>query len=155
MEGKVIHRILASHLFDLWPLHHFRRRGVGQFVKFGIIGVVNTTLDFSVYFILTRWVPFFHDHILTANAISFSLAVTNSYILNTRWTFRGTHSAHTVRFPKFLATNIFALGINELLLLFFVSSLNLHDLISKAMAVALTLFWNFFVNKYWVFRKYT
>jgi len=42
--------------------------------------------------------------------------------------------------------------INETILYFLVTNAEFHDLIAKAMAIGVVLFWNFTINKLWTFR---
>jgi glycosyltransferase involved in cell wall biosynthesis len=59
-----------------------------QLVKYSIIGIINTFLDWGVYLGLTRIFAYFIQHYLFAKGISFCVAVTNSYFWNRYWTFR-------------------------------------------------------------------
>lgn len=133
-----------------WPFSLLRRPGMRQFVKFGFVGASNTLLDFGIYASLTRLTEFFSHHLLTANAISFTVAVSNSYFLNKHWTFRDTGRKYHIQFAKFFLSNCVALGINELIL-FALVSVGVYDILAKALAICVSLFWNFFINKYWVF----
>ncbi len=125
-----------------------------QFIKFCIIGTSNTILDFGIYLALTRTIIFFREHFLFANAISFSIAVTWSYALNRKWTFRNTHNAVARQFMLFLVINVVALTLNQLLLYSFVTYAGLYDVLAKALAVGIILFWNFFANRAWTFRSH-
>ncbi len=122
---------------------------VKQFVKFGLVGLLNTTIDYTLF---TAFFYVIHIHYLLANAMSFSIAVTNSYILNRRWTFRSDNPAWRTEAAKFLIVNIIGLGLSELLLFIFVESLHLHKLIAKAGAIAIVLCWNFAGTRWWAFR---
>ncbi len=142
-----------SPIFSVWPFRLLRRHGIRQFMRFGIVGLANTAVDFGIFTFLTRVVKPFNTHYLVANVISFSIAVTNSYFLNKYWTFRDKGRLSLTQFPKFLLSNVVALGFNEFVLFALVSYAGLYDLLAKAFAIGVSLFWNFFVNKYWVFRQ--
>lgn len=127
---------------------HFR-----QFYKFSVVGVINTLIDFSVFVLLTRLITFFGGHVLYANVISFSFAVSNSYIFNRRWTFRSRDQERVRQYIKFFVINLTGLGVNTGFLYLFVYHFHLYDILSKALAIVITLFWNFFLNKWLVFKK--
>ncbi len=124
-----------------------------QFLKFGIIGVVNTLIDFIIYFLLTRSMPFWREHYLWANLISFSVAVANSFYWNRRWTFRNTNKNLRVQFTKFYIINLTGLVINESLLYYLVSRVGFHDLSAKFIVVMIVVFWSFSLSKFWAFRE--
>ncbi|MDP2790117.1 MAG: GtrA family protein [bacterium] len=125
---------------------------VQQFSRFITIGFLNTGLDWAIFFALTSWVPFFTQHILIANAISFVFGFTNSYIFNRRWTFKSQDARVGRQLTVFLLINLAGLGISQTILgtVYAVTS---SRLISKATAVALTLFWNYFAGRKFAFKK--
>ena len=53
-----------------------------QAVKFGAVGVLNTALDWMIYFALTHWIGFFAAQPVAAKAISYSAGVLNSFFIN-------------------------------------------------------------------------
>src|SRR3990167_5405203 len=94
-----------------------------QFVKFVMVGLVNTAIDFFIYFSLTRGIDFFNQHLLSANIIAFSIAATNSFYWNKKWTFRDQGKNYHIQYSKFLivstggliiAQMIFILGVHYL-----------------------------------------
>ncbi len=125
---------------------------VRQFSRFVIIGFLNTGLDWAVFFALTSWVPFFSQHILIANAISFVVGFTNSYIFNRRWTFKSQDARVGRQLTVFLLINLAGLGISQTILgtLYVATD---SRVLSKAAAVALTLFWNYFASRKFAFKK--
>jgi putative flippase GtrA len=109
-----------------------QRRGVRQFIKFCIVGLSSTLIDFGIYLTLievlhiqdsvaaamgpTRFLGFLDAQMagrLAANSISFLFAVTNGFIWNSRWTFRHTdrEGLHQ-RYLKFVLTNVIGLFLN-------------------------------------------
>lgn len=144
----LLRRILASPLSP-------SRSIVTQVIKFGTVGVSNTLVDYAVYVFLTRLIPFFRleNHFLYANFISFSIAVSNSYYWNRRWTFRDSSSDLTRQFSKFFLVNVIGFGLNETTLFLLVRYAGFHDLIAKAFAIAVALGSNFLFSRFWVFPK--
>lgn len=125
---------------------------VRQFSRFLIIGFMNTGMDWAVFFALTSWMPFFTRHILIANAISFGVGFTNSYIFNRRWTFRSQDARVGRQLSVFLLINLAGLGISQTIL-GTVYAATSSRLVSKATAVAITLFWNYFAGRRFAFKQ--
>lgn len=122
-----------------------------QFIKFAVVGTINTVLDFGVYLGLTRWL---HLHYLVANLLAFILAASSSFILNKYWTFRDNRlDGLTYQYIKFLTVSLVGAALTELTLFTLVHFLKTHDLLGKVMAIAVVTFWNFFANKHWTFRR--
>ena len=124
-----------------------------QFIIFCLVGILNTAIDFSVYLFLTRNFNFFSNFFIIANIISFSCAVISSYYLNSRWIFKFNTDNNTKRFSMFLVVSLFGLLINSFILYLFVNYVELTDITAKIIATIIVLFWNFFINKYWTFKK--
>jgi putative flippase GtrA len=124
---------------------------VKQFMKFGIVGVLNTVIDYSIFTVLVYAV---HVHFLLANAISFSIAVTNSYLLNRRWTFRSDNPAKATEAMKFLLVNLIGLSLSEVILKILVDHWSIPELIAKGGAVVVVLTWNFLGTRLWAFKRF-
>jgi putative flippase GtrA len=63
-------------------LFNMSRNGI-QFLKFCLVGGVNTGIDFALFALLTlAGLPY-----LAAQVISYSCGVLNSYFINGKWTF--------------------------------------------------------------------
>lgn len=123
-----------------------------QFVKFSLVGVTNTALDFATYTALTRGWFGFSLHYLQANFFAFFLSVVNSYYWNKRWTFRHEGTRHRVLFAKFFLVNLVTLGFYELFLYLLVGRAHVYDLYGKLIALIVVLVWNFGANRHWTFR---
>ena len=124
-----------------------------EFFKFAVVGVVNTGIDFGLYFVLTRCTDLGDGNwILLANFIAFSAAATNSYFLNKFWTFKVKGGKMPVQFSKFFLVSLVGLLLNEIILYSLVNGIDLHDLFAKAAAIVVVLFWNYLANKYWTFK---
>jgi putative flippase GtrA len=142
---------MYDFLMKFLPFSH--KKDFRQFYKFAVVGVFNTLIDFIVFLALTRLFVFFGDHVLYANVISFTFAVSNSYILNRRWTFKSSEAGLTRQYIRFFVINLTGLGVNTGLLYIFVYQVHLYDVFGKILAIGITLFWNFFLNKWLVFKK--
>ncbi|MES9901622.1 MAG: GtrA family protein [Sedimenticola sp.] len=121
----------------------------GEFIRFGIVGVVNTVVDFGL-FILLFWGLELEP--LKANTMAYFMAVTNSYILNHLWTFRVDNSALSlVSYVRFVAFNSFGLFISTLAILFLSNFIRIE--FAKLLAVGITLVWNYTTSRRFVFNR--
>ncbi len=129
-----------------------RRRGVRQFVKFGIVGASGFVVNFVVFTLLQRVVPN-HAQPLQYNVIytlAFLAGGVSNYYLNRIWTFRST--SHAVREgAQFLTVSAVALIVG-LVVSAFVSRWLGHGHRTWFVATVAGIFVNFFLNKYWTFR---
>jgi len=132
------------------PPKPWRRRGVRQFVKFGVVGVTSTIIDWGIYLLLTRYAAMFY---LTAKIISFSVSIFNSFFFNRRWTFQSKDPKKLHQFSKFLVVAAIGLGLNTLIMYLVVSRFKLHDIVGLILATAIVMFWNFLANKFYTFKE--
>ena len=138
--------------------------GLIQFVKFGIVGVTNTAVDWIVFYLLIHT---FLPNEIHAKIISFFVAVLNSYLWNTIWTFKkeygkavGTKSLASHKrtiFIKFLVVSLVGWGINVGAYSWATSNIDIaifsKQLLPLVIASGAAIVWNFFINKLWTFKK--
>lgn len=119
-----------------------------EFIRFGLVGVINTVIDFVFFVLLYRVADL--DPLL-ANGIAFLVAVTNSYLLNHRWTFRRPGSALSfAAYARFVVVNTGGLLIGTLAILLLGELMLLE--FAKLIAAGLTLLWNYTSSKLFVFN---
>jgi putative flippase GtrA len=128
------------------------RRGLRQFVKFGIVGASGFLVNLIVFTLLQRIIPD-HARPLQYNII-YSLAFfaggVSNYYFNRIWTFRST--GHAVREgAQFLTVSAIALAVG-LLVSAAVSPWLGHGHKTWLVATLSGIVVNFFLNKYWTFR---
>jgi putative flippase GtrA len=121
-----------------------------QFVKFGIVGVSNTLLFFSIYTVLLK---VFGVWYLAASAIGFTIGAINGFMLNRRWTFRG-HVGDALTPVRWGVVQGCGLGLNEGLLYLFVDGATLDKLLGQAFATVIVTVITFLVNRAWTFRMH-
>lgn len=129
------------------------RRGVRQFVKFGIVGASGFLVNLVVFTLLQRVIP---DHAkpLQYNVIytaAFLSGGVSNYFLNRIWTFRSTgHAVHEG--IKFLSVSVVALLVG-LVVSAAVSPWLGHGHKTWFVATMAGILINFFLNKYWTFKR--
>ncbi|MDO8435344.1 MAG: GtrA family protein [bacterium] len=124
-----------------------------QFIRYFIVGVVNTGLDFSMYAGLTRTWGWWRQHYLLANAVTFITIVTWSFFWNKYWTFKERSQRHATQYSKFVIVTLVGMGIAQCVLYVGVHVFSLLDLWSKVIASPLVMVWNFLAYRFWAFRS--
>jgi putative flippase GtrA len=124
-----------------------------SFLRFCAVGIVNTSIDFTVYFSLTRGMHFFLTHFLIANFLAFLCANVFSYWANKHWTFQNKSTQYFFQYSKFLITSLFALGAIQTTLYICVHLFDWWDLFAKIIALGVSLIINFVGARFWAFRS--
>ena len=126
---------------------------VHELAKFGIVGAVNTVLDFGIFNLLRAA---FHVGPLTSSAIALVIAATSSYFMNRHWTFSHRARQHPGReYALFFVLNGIGLGLQ--LSCIAISHYGLHfeslfaDNIAKAVGLVIGTVFRFATYKRWVF----
>jgi putative flippase GtrA len=130
-----------------------QRRGVRQFVKFGIVGASGFIVNLIVFTLLQRVVP---NHTAAGPyyamySIAFLSGGVSNYFLNRIWTFRSTGHAGREA-VQFLTVSVLALLVGLLVSFLVAPSLG-HGHKTWFLATISGIVVNFFVNKYWTFRS--
>ncbi|RAV06651.1 GtrA family protein [Paenibacillus sp. YN15] len=133
-------------------------QGLIQFIKFGLVGVMNTAVDFLVYALLT-WLGMQY---LVAQVFSYSAGTLNSYVVNKLWTFGGKAALGGEKanagkvdkgeFARFVLVNLATLLLSIGLLYILKTGLGFHPLVAKIGVTAVTVVVNYIGSKLWVFR---
>ena len=118
-----------------------------------VVGVANTLVDVAIYFVLTRYLSFFPDHVSLSRTISFLGGSLCSFTLNRIWTFERHGRWRAEELAKFYVTVSMSLLIGLASMQFFMKVFHLYDLVALALSVGFTFVWNFTISKLWVFGK--
>ena len=123
-----------------------------QFIKFSIIGALNTIINLAVLYVCT---DIFGIYYLISAVIAFIFAVTNSFVLNKTWTFKEKiNQDASSKYVKFFIISIIALAVNLIILYVLVESFEVYYIIAQLIGIISNLIINFFGNKLWTFKKY-
>jgi putative flippase GtrA len=118
-----------------------------QFVKFSIIGAMNTIIGYGIFYFLL----FLNFHYMAALAISFIFGLLNSYFWNKYWVFVSGH--HFKReLPRFIIVYVSTLLINAALLPIFVEYLKIDPRIAQLFFLIFLPLLTFLGLKYWSFK---
>ena len=152
MKEKILHLI---EVFDL-----------KRFIKFGLIGVLNTLLDKFVIqdgpTVVLLGVTIVAGPYIS-NAISYVVANIHSFIWNKFWTFQKKEPLTRREVGRYVVTSCGFLIISSIGLSIFMSVFQLPafaaiipagliPLAAKIPNTCVTMFYNYLMNKFWVFK---
>ena len=117
---------------------------IKQVIKFGIVGVIATLIDYIILFILTEYVGLYY---LISSIISFSISLIFNYILSIIWVFNIKNKQTYKELLLFVILSIVGLIINQIILYFCTDILNCYYMISKMIATVIVMIYNFITRK--------
>lgn len=126
---------------------------MGQFIKFGIVGVSNTLISYVVYVVLVN----IHIDYLMASIMGFIISVLNSYYWNNKYVFKKNKDDQRVWWKVLIKTFMSYAGtgliLSNVLLVIWVEYFKISELVAPLINLVITVPMNFFINKYWAFKK--
>lgn len=139
-----------------------KQKIIFQIIKFSLVGAVNTIIDLGIFNLL-MFASGISSGIFYSffKAISFTVAVVNSYFMNRYWTFDAEGMARSKEFSKFFLISavgfIINVGSASLIVTFVPNFLGVAPQIwgnTGALAgTLLGLAWNFLGYRFVVFKK--
>ena len=127
-------------------------------LRFTIVGSINTVIDFSILFTLTT---LFNVPKELANFISTSVSFLFSFFANKKYTFKSTSKNLKKQFLLFTVVTLFGLWVIQTIIITAITpvftNLGVNKpaalLISKLIAIAASLIWNYTLYSRVVFKK--
>lgn len=126
------------------------KKDLAKIIKFGLIGGLNTVVDFAVFSLFAKVL---HMDIYLAQALGYSAGTINSYTINRTWTFGTDQRYLSVAFLKFILLNLTMLLLSIWLLAFFKEQWGFGDYLAKLFATVITMVISFVVNNFMIFRN--
>jgi len=133
-----------------------------QYLKFATIGLLNAVVDLGILNLLLLTWPTANPLGLTVeNSLAVALAIANSYLWNSRWTFRLEADGSLRQIGLFVAQSLLNIGINDAALLLTAGQVRQWHLgpawvsvnLSKGVAMAFASSTSFFLMRLFVFRR--
>lgn len=118
---------------------------IAQFAKFGVVGGIAFLIDYGIMVLLTE---VFGVNYLISATISFTVSVIFNYLASMRYVF--THKEGLSRrreFIIFIVLSVIGLGLNDLCMWLFTGVFGISYLISKIIATAIVMVYNFITRK--------
>lgn len=160
-----------------------KKSSVIQFIKFGLVGVSNTLVNYLVYVIFVA----LGVHYVIANALGFIISVLNAYFWGSRFVFKEDETKEKRVWWQVLlktyASYALGFGINTVLLILWIDLLNIgvyfgfvgdiigwasgllsflpesmtvegiSEIVAPILNMFITVPINFVINKFWAYRQ--
>ena len=121
-----------------------------QLIKFGIVGVIATLIDFGVLMLLKELM---HVDVLVASAVAFSVSVIANYILSMVFVFKGSDNGKAKEFVIFVALSIGGLLINQFIMWVGTEIMTAYYIWVKFFACVFVPVYNFVTRKIFLEKK--
>jgi putative flippase GtrA len=118
------------------------------FAKFVGIGGLATAFQYGL---MILFIEYLSINAVVASASSYAISAFFNYLANYYLTF-SSDTRHLQTLPKFILATSFVLILNTLLFSVFFNT-GMHYLIAQVIATVITLFVNFAIHKFWIYRK--
>jgi putative flippase GtrA len=136
-----------------------RGKTLWQFVRFALVGCVNTIIDLLVLNgLLWLWPAQGEASLLLFNTIAYACGALNSFVFNRYWTFQREGPPNAREGARFLLVTLAAIACNDLIL--WLMSTILHPVhltptlwtnVSKVVAIGSTILLSYLGMRLWVF----
>jgi len=158
---KNIVRTVMEWLLKLFHIEWTKRQWESfmQFIKFGLVGVTNTVLAYAINVLVLlalKNAKLPYDYII-GNLVSFFLSVLWSFYWNDKYVFK-MESGEERTIGKALLKTYVSYGftgivLNNILSIIWISVLEVSKYIAPVFNLLLSVPINFFLNKFWAFKK--
>lgn len=128
-------------------------------IRFILVGGTNTIIDMSILFALVNYLGI---AVFYSNIVSTSVALTFSFFVNKKFTFKDKSATGKSQLSKFLIVTLTGLWLIQPFIIVFtevvikIANLSLNSnyilLIGKIIATCVTLVWNYLLYKKYVFK---
>ena len=121
-------------------------KNILQFLKFLLVGVLNTIIFLVVYYLLLN----LGLNYILSNISGFLISILNAYFLNSKYVFLKDNNAKYFMkvFMVYGTTTI----LSTFLLFLMVDIIKISDKIAPLINLCITTPTNFFLNKFWAFN---
>lgn len=128
------------------------KNGFLQFFRYIFVGGIATVVDWGALFLLTECAQIYH---LTSAVFAFIAGLITNFILSKLLVFKASEARvnGVFEFVSYAMIGAVGLGITELIIVLFTNGLKIHYMISKAIATAVVLVWNYMARKLLLYKK--
>ncbi len=129
-----------------------KRLSIMQFLRFSVVGVSNSLISYGTYALLVK----LKMHYILANITGFSLSVFNAHYWNNKYVFvdDSNHRNWWKTFAKtYLSYALSGIVISNILITVWIEIFHCSKLLAPLINIAVTLPFNFFINKLWAYKS--
>lgn len=125
---------------------------VSQVIKFGLVGVANTIINYAVY----SFCVYLGVHYLLSNILGFIVSVLNAYYWSDRYVFKKKEGEYRgivkTLLKTYLSYGSTSLLLASVLLYIYVDKFHISEYIAQLLVLIITIPLNFIINKFWSFK---
>ena len=122
-----------------------------QLIKFGVVGVIATIIDFGVLILLKEVLGVY---VLIASAVSFAVSVVVNYLLSMLFVFKGNKENKVREFIIFVLLSVGGLFINQFVMWLGTEIFSTYYLFVKIFACVFVPVYNFITRKILLEKEY-
>ena len=129
-----------------------RKKLLVQFVKFGLVGLLNTLVSWSIYY-LTLWIH--EDLYMFGSFAGTALGIANAFFWNDRFVFKGAETDRNTKLKRLGKTYVSYGGTSLLsmgLLWIEVECFGVAKFFAPIINLLVTVPLNYLINKFWTFH---
>ena len=124
-----------------------------EIILYIVFGILTTLANLISFYILTH---FFHVEENLSNVIAIILAVLFAYFTNRKIVFNSTaitFKENLKEFYKFILGRLFTMALEIFGFYLLFNIMHIHELISKLFITVIVIILNFFISKFFAFKK--
>lgn len=122
-----------------------------QLVRFGIVGVISTLLDYGL---MVLFAEVFGIYYLLSSTLSYAISLVFNYLASMKYVFRSKEDMDKRKeFVIFTVLCLMGMGINQLILWLIVEHFGIDYRFSKILATLVVMVWNFVTRKIFLEQK--
>lgn len=126
-----------------------KRNFIIQFIKFNLVGIINTLITYFIYCILVL----FRMHHFIALSVDYLTGVIITFTLNKNFTFKNKSPTSIFMFIKMLFIYLIVFSLNIFLLFLFIDIYKFNKIVSQFFVQATLAFLSFIFQKNFVFKE--
>lgn len=148
-----------KELFDLLKQFDFKEIFINptkneflQFFRYLFVGGIATIVDWGALFLLTDLAHIYH---LISAVIAFIAGLITNFFLSKLLVFKANEARvnAVMEFVSYAVIGVIGLGITELIMYLFTNCWDAHYMVSKVIATAIVLIWNYLARKLIIYKK--
>lgn len=129
----------------------YQNQNTKLFLRYVLIAGFATLIDISLLYALTEFIGIWYFY---SSIISYTSGVIPNYLLNKYFNFKNKSKKVFAQLSIWMGISLIGLIITQWIIFVFVEMFGLWYMFSKLIAIAITLFWNFYVNKQITFNLF-
>ena len=122
-----------------------------KLVKFGIVGVINTLVDWIVFALLSL-IPLMAQTYWLTKGISYTCGLFNSFFMNRRFTFNSNVKLISARGLRFVLANLAVYGVSLGIIYFVSARFGIEGVWGNVIATPVSVVLNFVLSRLFVFN---